>query len=169
MDERARMIRILDELNLPKGQWTLSGSGIMVMHNIERDKPMGDIDIFVSTRLFFDLLGINTVDIGTNRTVRATHDPRTSKWEVYSTDPLDPKRRADPPYLAREMYGIEVNIFSDWRRRGVGDLDVNFLVHNAKPVDGIPCYPLQILLDWKEELGRAKDVDDIRVLKEHLS
>jgi hypothetical protein len=29
----------------------------------------------------------------------------------------------------------------------------------------VPCVPLQFILDWKSEVGRAKDQIDIEVLK----
>jgi hypothetical protein len=32
------------------------GLGVMCLHGIERDRPMGDVDIFVATRVWFDLL-----------------------------------------------------------------------------------------------------------------
>lgn len=156
MTEKERIKQIAADLALPEGQWVLSGSGILIMHDIKRAKPMGDVDIFVATRVWIDMLLASVHGFG-------------RKWGVYTTDPADSATRCDPPYLYCDMYGIEVNIFSSWRTRHVGDLDVNFLIHNAQPVDGIPCYSLQFILDWKRETGRAKDVDDIRILEEHLS
>jgi hypothetical protein len=156
MTEKERIKRIAADLELIEGQWTLSGSGILIMHDIQRAKPMGDVDIFVSTRLWMDILLASLHGFG-------------RKWGVFTPDPDDTAARCDPPFLYADMYGIEVNIFSSWRRRGVGDLDVAWLIHNAKHVDGIPCYDLQFILDWKRETGRAKDVDDIRILEEYLA
>jgi hypothetical protein len=149
MNERTRLERILCDLNLPEGQWVINGSGVMVLHGIERPKPMGDLDIFCTTRLWFDLLA-------------------EGSWKVWTTGPEDPRRCCDPPYLYRDMYGLEVNIFHGWRRREVGNFDPAFYIYNAEKVAGWPCAPLQFLLDWKQEVGRAKDVDDIRILTGHL-
>lgn len=145
--ERQRLDRVLRQLNLPKGRWVLSGSGVMVLHGM--DRKMGDVDIFIATRCWFDLLA-------------------TGLWQVYTTDPDDFKRRADPPYLYRTVGDIEVNVFFDWRKRGVGDIDVNFWLHNAEYVGGWPCIPLAFILYWKQEVGRAKDYHDIVAIQEHL-
>jgi hypothetical protein len=148
MHDRDRIKKIAEELNIPAERWVLGGSGVMVMHGIER--KMRDVDIFTSTATWFGLFG-------------------TGDWDVFVTDPDDPQRRCDPPYLYRVMHDIEVNIFFNWRRRGRGDIDVAFWVHNTEMIDGIPCLPLQFLLDWKMEVGRAKDIDDISALKEFLA
>lgn len=164
MNERDRLEHILTQLDLPQGQWVVSGSGVLVLHGIERSRPMGDLDIFVATRLWFSLL---------NQSIAAPTPPdgageRASLWSVWTTDPNDRARCVDPPYLFREVYGLEVNVFFNWRRRGIGDIDVAFWMANAEYVSGWPCIPLQFLLDWKVEVGRAKDRDDIPVLQRHL-
>jgi hypothetical protein len=125
----------------------LAGSGSMIMHGMER-KPR-DIDIFCATATWFGLL----------RSQRGN-------WNVFCTDPDDAKRRCDPPYLYKDMHGIEVNIFCDWRKRGIGEINVAFWIHNAVVIEGIPCVPLQLLLDWKEEVGRSKDTQDIAAIKQ---
>lgn len=130
----------------------------MVMHDLVRSKPMGDVDIFVATRAWFDLY---------QEYVEYNPFKEKDRWNLFTTDPNDFKRRCDPPYLFFDAYGIEVNIFCEWRKRGIGDLDVNWLILNAKDVEGIPCYSLQFCLDWKREVGRAKDLDDIRILEQY--
>lgn len=158
--EKQRLLRVLEDLNLPEDQWILSGSGSLVMHGIERDRPMGDVDIFCATRLWFDLYHEGLVGI--------IREGSYAPWHVWTTDPDDPKRRADPPYLYKEIHGIEVNVFHSWRKRGVGDIDVAFWLANAEIIDGIPCVSLQFMLDWKEQIGRAKDQTDIERIKEFL-
>jgi hypothetical protein len=161
--EKPRLIRVLKDLSLPKGQWVLSGSGVMCLHGIERDRPMGDVDIFVATRVWFDLLfgGLYKTISGPPRSLDG--------WSVFTTEPTDPDRRCDPPYLFKEMHGIEVNIFSDWRLREVGNIDAAKLIREAEMVEGWPCATLEFLLDWKDQVGRAKDTRDIEVLRKHLS
>jgi len=156
--EKPRLLKILYELDLPKGQWVLSGSGTLVMHGIERDRPMGDVDIFLATRPWFELLYKGMEN--------AFFDAPT--WRVYTTDPDDPARRVDPPYIYRMMHGLEVNIFHGWRKRGIGDIDVGFWLNNTEIVDGIPCLPVKFLLDWKEQMGRAKDQTDIESIKKWM-
>lgn len=155
--DRSRLLNIARDLNIPTGRWILAGSGAMVMNGI--DRKMRDVDIFCSTATWFSLM---------RQRVETDGEVRVQAWSVFTTDPDDVARRFDPPYLYRTMHGIEVNVFMSWRRRGVGDIDCAFWAHNAKIIDGIPCVPLQLLLDWKIEVGRSKDVDDIRILKAHL-
>jgi hypothetical protein len=118
--EKQRLLKVIADLNLPEGQWFLSGSGVLVMHGIDRGRPMGDVDIFLATRPWFELLGSSLFDY--NR----------QNWNVFTTNPEDPKRRVDPPYLYKEMHGIEVNIFFNWRHRSVGDIDVAHWMNNQR-------------------------------------
>lgn len=150
MDEKARIHHIMDELNLPRERYALAGSGSMVMHGMVR-KPR-DIDIFCATATWHSLY----------------RSGQRFQWNLFCTDPDDAKRRCDPPYLYREMHGIEVNIFHDWRKRGIGEINAAFWIHNAVVLEGVPCVPLQLLLDWKEEVGRSKDALDIVAIKEFL-
>jgi len=159
--EKPRLLKILYELDLPKGQWVLSGSGVLVLNGIERDRPMGDVDIFVATRTWFELFYQSIENA-------MLHIESGDYWRIFTTDPTDVKRRADPPYLYRMMHGIEVNVFSDWRKRGIGDIDVAFWLANPEMVEGIPCLPVKFLLDWKEQMGRAKDQTDIESIKKWM-
>lgn len=160
--EQARLEQILTDLGLPEWRYTLAGSGVMVLHGIERSKEMGDVDIFCDTRLWFDIMSGS----------RSWHDQHGSviDWRVFTTDPDDDKRRCDPPYLFANFYGLEVNIFYHWRRRLIGDIDVATWILNSEKVgEGRwPCVPLQMLLDWKEQIGRDKDQMDIEAIKRHL-
>jgi hypothetical protein len=157
--EKIRLIRVLDDISneygLLDGEWILCGSGVLVLHGIDRGRPMGDVDIFVATRVWFEIFFKEIT--------------RENPWKIFTTEPHDAKRRVDPPYLYRDMHGIEVNIFQDWRRRGIGDIDVAFWMNNAEKVEGWPCTPLQFMLDWKEQVGRSKDATDIECLKKHLN
>jgi hypothetical protein len=159
--EQGRIDSILTDLNLPRGQWALSGSGVMFLHGIPREKPLGDLDVFLATRPWFDLL--DQRELWT-----PTDGDGGPLWGVFTTRPDDFKRRCDPPYLHRVMHGLEVNIFFAWRTRGVGDIDANLWVHNAQDVRGWPCVPLRFLFDWKVTTGRAKDVTDVRLIAEYL-
>lgn len=151
MNDKERLNRILQELDLPKGQYALAGSGVLVLHDIERPKQMGDVDIFLATRPWFALHG-------------------RGDWSVFTTDPNDARRRSDPPYLFKTLHGLEVNIFSEWRNRDVGNINVGQWIHSAVEVgpNKWPCVRLDFLLDWKRSVRRPKDIDDIRILTEAL-
>lgn len=152
MTERERIISICQSLPVwswPRDQWFINGSGSMIMHGItaeERGKPMGDLDIFVATRRWFELLS-------------------KGAWDLRTTDPENAMRGSDPPFLRRSIMGLPVDVFQSWRMRHVGDFDVAFYMCNSVLIDGVPCVPLQFILDWKSEVGRAKDQVDIEVLK----
>jgi hypothetical protein len=149
--DRSRLLNIARDLNIPSGRWVLAGSGAMVMHGI--DRTMRDVDIFCATATWLSIY---------------SERYRGHPWEVFATDPDDTMRRCDPPYLYRTMHDIEVNVFQSWRKRGVGDIDTAFWIHNAEMVGDIPCVSLQFLLDWKIEVGRSKDIADIALLKARL-
>jgi hypothetical protein len=58
-EDRIRLDKILDQLVcenvLKPGNWVLAGSGVMVLEGLERERPMGDVDIFMATRDWFDI------------------------------------------------------------------------------------------------------------------
>lgn len=147
MTERERIKRIVAEIG-----WdcVVAGSGVMVMHGMDRE--LGDVDLFVSTRDWFNMYW--DIDL---------------YWKVFTTDPSDPKRRHDPPYLYCKMYGIEVNVFFCWRIRDKGNLDLNKAWQESEIIDGVRCSSLKDLCDWKREVARDKDAEDIRMIEEYLT
>lgn len=148
-DDYNRLQRIMTALDLPDDQYAIAGSGALVLNGVERTRPMGDLDIFIATRTWFGLY----------------HEP---DWSVFTTDPNDRKRRCDPPYLFKTIEGLEVNVFSEWRKRGHGDINVGQWIYSAVLAGGWPCVRLDFLLDWKESVGRDKDLSDISAIKRHL-
>lgn len=151
--ERARIVRILDTLALPTDEYVVAGSGSVLLHDVEREKPPGDLDVFCTTRLWFALLG---------------HVTAGSTWSVFIPDTNDRAARCDPPYLFREVEGLEVNVFSQWRQRGVGDIRIADWLASAETCHGFPCVPLMLLLDWKLAVGRSKDLEDVLLLQRVL-
>ena len=160
--ERARIHRIMDELDLPAGQFVLSGSAPIVLAGIQRGKPMGDLDVFLATRPWVAML------LSAAKTAAWRGGLDGASWEVWTTDPTDPMTRCDPPYLHRIVCGLEVNIFSSWRVRGIADINAAEMIEEAETVDGLPCIPLELIYGWKLELGRSKDIDDLALLRDHL-
>jgi hypothetical protein len=152
-ETKQKILNVLGELGVAKEHILVSGSAIMFLADIPRERPLGDIDLFIPTRVWF-------------RLQRRT-GPQGG-WEVWTTEADDEKRRCDPPYLFKEMYGVEVNIFFQWRIRHVGDIDVHFWWKNAVQIAGYNCIAPQLLLDWKQTMGRNKDLEDILLLRKHL-
>lgn len=150
-EEKQRVLNVLGEVGVSKSSLLVSGSAVMFLADIPRARPLGDIDLFVPTRTWFGILN------------RPSND-----WELWTTDPMDKKRRCDPPYLISHMYGVEVNIFFQWRVRNVGDIDVNWFFNNSIELCGYNCVDPRLILDWKQQMGRNKDLEDILLLRQHL-
>jgi hypothetical protein len=145
MSEKERLVSILNALNLPRGQYLVGGSGAMILRGIPRHKEMSDLDLFVSTALWFQL-----------------YESTSMIWGLYVPDSADAKRRCDPPYLYVKILDLEINVFFNWRRRNnASDIDVALYLNNPENVEGWPCIPLQFLIDWKTAVGRSKDVLDV--------
>jgi hypothetical protein len=152
MTDRGRLHRILDRLQpgLPRGQWFLNGSAVLILNGIETGRPMGDVDVFTTTRAWFNL--------------RTELREPGNQWTVVTPDPYDVTSRCDPPYLEKVIEGLPVHIFFTWRVRHVADIDCNFLLHNAEIRDGYPCASLQAVADWKAMKLRAKDSIDLEAI-----
>lgn len=166
MTDRETIMAVVKDLDLPEGQWFLSGSGAMCLAGLRDHKPIGDIDIFCATRVWFNLMATNFygVDVGLKLPEETAVVP-VPVWGVYTTDPEDPETRCDPPYLYRTMHGIEVNVFSSWRIRNVGNIDVNNEILRSQEINGVPCISLEFLYNWKVEVQREKDQEDIAVFE----
>lgn len=153
MTEREKIISILTALRLPRGQYIVAGSGAMVLHEVPRTRPIGDLDIFVSTALWFQLY----------------ENANGFIWGLFVPDSRDVKRKADPPYLFANFLGIEVNVFFDWRKRETGNFNVaEALERRIFTKDHWPTLDLPTVLRLKQESHRDKDLDDIAVLEEVL-
>lgn len=130
----------------------------MVLHGIERKQKLSDLDIFCSTRLWFDLLFAD--------------GPKANPedgWGVYTASPRDPSRKCDPPYLYKDVEGLEVNLFFGWRARDYGNINANSCIEYAEEIAGWPCMRLGRLLAWKEAADRRKDQDDIEAIRAHFA
>lgn len=124
----------------------------------ERGRPVGDLDIFCATRLWFDLWSY-----------RHKIDNPSLFWQLVTPNPADPRSRCDPPILRVFMYELEVDVFHSWRFRRQGNFDVNGIIDNAVLIDGRwPCATLEFILAWKREYVRPKDISDIKILEQRL-
>lgn len=147
--DHSRLHRILRYLKpaLPDGHWFLNGSAVLVLHDIRTGRPMGDLDIFLATRDWFEFPG-----------------GRRRVWELRTPNPDDPRERHDPPYWEQVIDDLPVNLFFAWRVRHLADIDCNFLTHNAELVEGWPCAPIDMVAAWKEQKLRAKDSIDVEAI-----
>lgn len=151
MNERERVIQICSDIGLRSDLYVVDGSGSLILHGIttaERGKPMGDLDVFVATGVWFEILW-----------------EQGALWDLNLPDWDDNEKRCDPPVLSRMMYDLRVDMYYDYRHRNIGNKNVPFFILNSRLIDGIPCVPLQFIYDWKCEVGRAKDQIDIEILK----
>lgn len=178
MNEVERIVKICDELALPPDQWVLNGSAVLALRGIDRGRPMGDMDVFCSTEAWFDVYHSMIVGIAMSA---ARGSGTLGNWELILPDGDNHVERCDPPFLRRSMYGLEVDLYFQWRRREAGpdDYDPRRYIESAEyiypsgDIDGedfnsIPCVPLGFIIGWKMGMGRVKDLRDVAVIKEYL-
>ncbi len=68
----------------------------------------------------------------------------------------------ETPFKRGKMVSLlngKVEIFNDWVSE---KYDVNALIDNAEMLNGVRFVKLEEVLHYKEELGRPKDIEDIR-------
>jgi hypothetical protein len=154
-----RVGRLLRELDFEWGQFFLGGSAGLALRDI---RDIGDLDVGVTTRYWTDLW-------------------LRGNWRIWTTDPDGP-RRCDPPYLVREVQGIQVHVFNQWRLWSHDETEYNdfnrVFEDGIELVNGWPCIKLEILLRQKidavvncmrdGEACRPKDLNDIRKIVTHV-
>jgi hypothetical protein len=64
--------------------------------------------------------------------------------------------------------GTPLEILNGWFPRLMG-WTVEYLIGQADSIQGINFMPLQLTLDWKRALGRARDLEDIRRIEKFIS
>lgn len=143
------LITILNILDLPKHQFVVVGSGILMMRDLRK---AGDLDIFCTTELWFDTLW----------------EDESDRWGVYVPNGYNPEERCDPPFLYRTVNGIEVNMFFSWRQREQGNLNVSDAIAAAETINEFPCQTLKDLMDWKSTVMRDKDIADLELIEKQL-
>jgi hypothetical protein len=67
--------------------------------------------------------------------------------------------------LMVELDGGSLQIFSAWTS---ADWDVDRLIDGAELIGGIRFVPLPLVLAWKRQSGRPKDLADIKLIEAHL-
>ncbi|TXJ75184.1 hypothetical protein E2C11_24450 [Streptomyces lavendulae] len=64
------------------------------------------------------------------------------------------------------LFGGRIEIFDRWLPGSPGP---DQMIESAEWVQGIPFSPLREVLAWKERLGRQKDRDDAKLIRDYLS
>lgn len=151
MSPSERVKGLISELEFTPGQFFVGGSGVLALREV---RDIGDLDVGVTTQEWFRL--------------HATGD-----WRVWTTSGSDLYGKCDPPYLIREINGVEVHVFYAWRWRGFDETEYNdynkVFQSGIETVDGIPCVKLSILLRQKVDaaswaMPRYKDIRDIGLI-----
>lgn len=68
------------------------------------------------------------------------------------------------PHLLGRVIGIEVQVFSGWDCPG-WQPDIRSYLHEPEIVLGLPCMPLDDLIEWKRETARPKDLRDLALVE----
>ena len=64
------------------------------------------------------------------------------------------------------LFDGDIEVFDHW----IGGLDdADAMIDAAELIEGVPFMPLADTLRWKRDLGRAKDLADIRLIERHLA
>lgn len=151
MSPSQRVKGLISELELTPGQFFIGGSGVLAMRDA---RHVGDLDVGVTTQEWFRLHA-------------------TGEYRVWTTSGADPYAKCDPPYLIREVQGVEVHIFYSWRWRGADETEFNdynkVFAQGIEVVDGVPCIRLSVLLRQKVDAAswnppRSKDIRDIGLI-----
>jgi hypothetical protein len=154
MTELERLTRTLNMLDLPKDQYLVGGSAVMVLNDIERE--LGDLDLFVTTDLWFKL----------SRQVHGYSCPEPT-WELVIPE-VGSHRQFDPPVLRRHYLDLKIDAFFNWRRRGDStDILLHQIWEDREYPHGYPATTLDLLFFWKAATAREKDLRDLELISRH--
>lgn len=134
--DRSKLLRLLRQLNLPKGQYVVFGGACLVIHGL---RQADDIDIFVTKKLYNQLKSSDW----------------TEQW---------PKVE-NPPLLETIIEDTAVHAFYDWQQRKKWRPNIKKLIEQPELIEGFPFMPLELLHKWKSSLSRSKDDKDIKLIE----
>ena len=160
MTSRERLIEAVNRLGLPVSEFIVGGSGSMVLHGMDRE--LGDLDIFCTTELWFDLM----------RQDAAHYNGRDDKFYV-KTPKSHTHERFDPPILRKWMDDLDhlcIDVFFAWKIRDKIDplnLERMFKEHRVM-IEGIPTLDLLAIYKIKMPLQDAKHWDDRAAIDDWL-
>lgn len=133
------------------GEWVIFGSTVLYLHGLREPETVGDVDAFVSRRVWGSLMRLT---------------PGALSVEV--------PRAGDPPFLSFALGALPIHLFYDWNERDSAWMDVRECFKASENVNGWQCISLDLMRTQKEWAGthdtetRPKHVADLEVLNRHL-
>ena len=135
MNNDISIISRIRKLDLPEGQYMVTGSAILELLGI---RPAQDIDLLVSPELFKEL-------------------QEKRGWHIHPKYPTS----------------IDNDDQTAGAKQSLDFMRQNYTLKEALPLaylhDGIPFGSLELLVDAKTQLGREKDLKDIKLIQEYLA
>lgn len=128
----------IQNLNLPMGQYAITGSGPMGIRNL---REIADIDIIVS-KVLWDILAkkYGIIDTGQINKIQIPNEEIEVMGErSFYTDAVDP----NAPTISER-------------------------IANADIIEGLPFESLEHVLYYKRKMSRAKDLKDIKIIESWL-
>ncbi|PLS80851.1 hypothetical protein CYG49_03740 [Candidatus Saccharibacteria bacterium] len=132
------MIKILDELQLPKGEWVVFGGACLTAHDI---RDTSDLELFVTPRLFKQL--------------------KEQGWEERITN------STDALYVTKIYHEVPILAFIQCGSHKWVPNVASYLA-DPVVIDGHPFMSLHEMYEWKKATARPKDKVDVRLIEEHM-
>ena len=126
----------IKELDLPIGQYAITGSGTLGIRNL---REIGDIDIIVTAELWNVL---------------------TAKYGV--TDEAGVKKIVFPDGIVEALGECSF----DAEKKDPDAPTIADRIANAEIIEGLPFESLEHVLYYKRKMGREKDVRDVLIIEE---
>jgi hypothetical protein len=100
------------------------------------------------------------------RNIREPHDAdivvKKDLWDIL-VKKYSPQMKGQITAL---KIGNNIEAYNEWINF-TGRMDE--IIDSAQLIEGLPFVKLNYVLEWKESVGREKDINDIKLIKEYLS
>jgi len=136
MKENQKKFEEVKQLNLPIGQYAITGSGPMGVRNL---KKIGDIDIIIIFKLWKSLS--EKYGIIDQKSVRKIVIVGTSIEIFYEHSFYNLPKETEEPSVSERIAQSEI-------------------------IEGLPFESLKHVLYYKQRMGREKDLDDIKIIQD---
>ena len=142
------MLKKLEELNLPKDQFAVFGSGPMVVRGM---REAGDLDLIVTDKLWQELQ-----DRG--------HKVMKETW--HEMEQADGKKIDHYREYVVLVPAPDIEVFNEWP---FVLASADELVAESEMIDGVPFVALERVIEWKTGFNRPKDCKDVEMIREFLN
>lgn len=134
MANAEEIIAAVKILDFPKNEFAVFGGACLALHGI---REANDLELFVSEAV---------------KVIQA----RKAGWV--------PRSYSGRNYHWVGLVGtLEVQIFSEWDNEG-WQPSIKQYLNEPEVVRGVPCMPLDQLMEWKAQTARPKDLRDIELV-----